>query len=248
MRISIISFKKDEDGGLFLNEAAMFAANHHQSNLLVLPGYITGTREGKKEIIQKIVDEAKISILAELAGMAKKRSNTYYFSPSAAPEGPFTQQFKSGKPANKKLVEKVEKLLDEFEQTRVVEANGKKIGVLLCGENNILQNSHKTNTGPKPRGTDKSWPFSAYDILVNPSHTIMGQWNLLHERFSYFSEGQKTLLYCTNNTNKSAWKSSLCIYQDSLPVIMGDMKLLADFATIQTKVEHNWRLITIDIP
>jgi hypothetical protein len=29
---------------------------------------------------------------------------------------------------------------------------------------------------------------------------------------------------------------------------MGDMKLLADFATIQTKVEHNWRLITIDIP
>ena len=44
----------------------------------------------------------------------------------------------------------------------------------LCGENNILQNR---NTGPKPRGADKSWPFSAYDILVNPSHTIMGQWN-----------------------------------------------------------------------
>lgn len=106
--------------------------------------------------------------------MPKKRSNTYYFSPSVDPEGPFTRQFKSGKTAKKKLVEK---LLDEFEKTRVVEANGKKIGVLLCGENNILQNSHKTNTGPKPRGTDKSWPFSAYDILVNPSHTIMGQRN-----------------------------------------------------------------------
>lgn len=245
MKISIISFKKNEERGLFLNEAAMFAANHHQSNLLVLPGYIPGTREGKKEIIQKIVDEAKISILAELAGMPKKGNNTYYFSPSADPEGPFIQQFKSGKTSNKKLVEKI---LDEFEQTRVVEANGKNIAVLLCGENNILQNSQRTNTGPKPRGTDKSWPFSAYDILVNPSHTIMGQWNLLHERFSYFSGGQKTLLYCTNNTNKSEWKSSLCIYQDSLPVIMGDMKLLADFATVQTKVDNNWRMITIDIP
>ncbi|UCH94813.1 MAG: hypothetical protein JSV88_31770 [Candidatus Aminicenantes bacterium] len=95
MKISIISVKKDEEGGLFLNEAAMFAANHHQSNLLVLPGYITRTREGKKEIIQKIVDEAKISILAELAGMPKKRSNTYYFSPSADPEGPFRQKLKT---------------------------------------------------------------------------------------------------------------------------------------------------------
>lgn len=245
MKISIISFKENEEGGLFLNEAAMFAANHHQSNLLVLPGYIPGTREGKQEIIQKIVDEAKISILAELAGMTKKKSNMYYFSPWADPEGPFIQHFESSNTANKKVVEK---LLDEFEQTRVVEANGKKIGVLLCGENNILQNSHKTNTGPKPRGTEKSWPFSAYDILVNPSHTIMGRWNPLHERFSYFSEGQKTLLYCTNNTNKASWKSSLCIYQNSLPVIMGDMKLLSDFATVQTKVENNWRMITIDIP
>ena|GEM_PF-3532307 len=248
MKISIISFKKNEERVLFLNETAIFAANHHQSNLLVLPGYIPGTREGKKEIIQKIVDETKISILAELSGTPKKESNTYYFSPAANPEGPFIQQFESSKTANKKLVELVEKLLDEFEQTRVVETNSKKIGILLCGENNILQNSHKTNTGPKPRGTDKSWPFSAYDILVNPSHTIMGQWNLLHERFSYFSKGQKTLLYCTNNTNKSAWKSSLCTYQNSLLVVMGDMKLPADFSIVQRKVENNWRMITIDIP
>jgi hypothetical protein len=107
-----------------------------------------------------------------------------------------------------------------------------------------VDNVRENRNEPQPRHPDIAWPF-VYDVLVNPAHTNMGQWNLHHKRFAYFSRDGRTFLYCTNNTHRS-WRTALCVYQDGKKVLMGDE--LAETGGMQIDGSKGWRLITIEIP
>ena len=131
-------------------------------------------------------------------------------------------------------------MLESDQRTVVIE--GKRINVLLCGENNILRNVRELGNAPQPRHDGIGWAFS-YDVLVNPAHSSMGQWNLLHERFAYFSQGGRTAIHCTNNTH-AAWGTAMCVYQDGRKLAMGDLKVGNE---LPHRMEPNWRLVTISI-
>lgn len=214
-------------------QEAVRIALEHGSDLLVLPGYSFG-HVVNMDATQEITNISNMAMLAEIGDF------TYYLQPHKAITQLLKQQFGTGDEARADLIENVSKALEDG--TRVVTIKGKRVGVLLCGENNIIRN--KNHSTPVLRNPDLSWPYHTYDALVNPSHTSMGQWNLLHKRFEFFSSGGRHLLYCTNNRWQS-WRTSLCVYRDGKLCTMGDFTVGTDL--LQTHIEPEWRLVTVTI-
>jgi hypothetical protein len=244
MRISIFTGKlNDPQCILAVKEAAGCAVKEFGSDFLVLPGYSFGQRHTNVNDVQQIADEIGLIIFAEVISEAQKIGNvSFCFIPRRDPKGPFKQLFTQGVNASLNAVRTV---ADSFSDgSRIINIHNKRIGILLCGENNILTNIQKRSNAPEPRH-GIAWPFSAYDVLINSSHTIMRQWNLLHKRFSYFSRANRTLLYCTNNDKTGAsWKSALCIYRNEDLLSMGDFKNVTD---VRTKKTENWRMATVEV-
>ncbi len=207
--------------------------------MLVLPGYSLGKGQDDPDTIQRFADTTGVYILAEAHNTAE-RQETYCFRPNQESVGPFVQRFYRGANATHARVQRV---AEEFKEgKRLIEVGDKTVGVLLCGENNFLTNVREKANEPQPRHREIAWPF-VYDVLVNPAHDSMGQWNLLHKRFAYFSHSGRTLLYCTNNTHRS-WRTGLCVYRDGKEIVMGD---LAETRGLQTHASKGWRLVTVEI-
>ncbi len=252
MRISLFARRlADARRTSHLKRAAAVAAQHGAA-MLVLPGWSMGQRAAKGKratrgktarslprsasarFLQQLADDSDVSILAEAGG-------TWCFVPGDETIGPFVQRFATSAEATRKIVaELTQRYLDGH---RSIHLEHTCVRVLLCGENNILRNAKAKGYAAEPRHPDLGWDLK-YDVLVNPAHTSMGQWNLLHRRFAYLSQGGRTALYCTNNTHAS-WRSALCVYRDGRLVTMGD---LAGAADLPHHAADAWRLVTVDVP
>lgn len=116
--------------------------------------------------------------------------------------------------------------------------SGIGIGILSCGENNILKNSQKhQNKKVYVRYHENEqislWKKSSIHMIFNGAHTIMGNWGKLDYRFKQLSEIYGLYLYSTNNTSSSWGKSALRIYSKG--------KLIADSSSVY-KNKHNIKL------
>jgi hypothetical protein len=236
-----------------VKEAASMAHYKHHSDLLIFPGNSMGNKKSRNAGIQKIADENKIAILA---GFKKK---IFLFRPKKSirqfPEQKFAYSSpnqdkepkkKGGEKKNEGLVtqRRVKRLIDFFSNgERIFKLGGKRIAVLLCGENNILCNVRGEKNAAHPR-YGIPWPLDKYDVLVNPTHTSMGHWNLLHRRFAYFSQKNRTVIYSANNTRSKSWKTSLCIYNNGKQRLMGDLE---NYSKECTHIEDKWRIVTTEV-
>jgi hypothetical protein len=252
MRISLFTRRlEDARKRSQLAEAAAAAAEHGAA-MVVLPGWSVGRRPGKgrrgaqskkrraaprgasARFLQQLADESGLSLLAEIR-------DTWCFVPEDEPIGPFVQRFATSAEATRRVVaELTEGYLDG---RRSIHLEHTCVRVLLCGESNVLRNVRDRDYAAGPRYPDLGWDLK-YDVLVNPAHTSMGQWHLLHRRLAYLSQGGRTALYCTNNTH-AAWRSALCVYRDGDLVTMGD---LAGAADLPHHIADAWRLVTVDVP
>jgi hypothetical protein len=241
MKISLFTGRyKDPKRKSHVQEASKVSAEHG-AQFLILPGYSLGPGQDDPAAIQRFADESGLHILAE-AHNTHQLQDTFCFRPNEEPLGPFIQYFHRGANATRDAIQQV---TEEFQEgKRLFKVEGKTIGVLLCGENNILRNVKNNNYEPRPRHRGLKWHF-VYDVLVNPAHDTMGEWHLLHKRFAYFSRGGRTLLYCTNNNRSSSWKISLCVYRDGRKVLMGDD--LTEAKDPPTKISDGWRLVTVEV-
>ncbi|MBW7989494.1 MAG: hypothetical protein FVQ84_05685 [Planctomycetes bacterium] len=244
MRISIFTGRDcDPKRIVAVKKAIVTASREYRANLLVLPGNSLGSGRNQDGILQELADKNKVSILAEVDRA------TSLFRPSKQPRQFCAQQF-AVSPSNKKHKDKrvtpckVRKLIELLNNgDRIFKLAGKRIAVLLCGENNILHNIRAEADVAHPRYNDIEWPFDVYDVLVNSTHTSMGHWNLLHKRFAYFSRGDRTAVHCTNNTHR-VWGTSLCVYQNGSRSVMGNLE---NYGMLPTHIENNWRMVTIEV-
>lgn len=234
MRISPFTGRMDDAQRVMSVQVAGETAEGHGASLLVLPGRSHKCANPSASNLQKIANEAGVSIIAEA-------TDTFRFRPREELLGPFTQRFIAGNKATHNQVEQVTRGVAEGQ--RIVEIEQKSVAVLLCGENNILRNVRERNNEPQPRYPDLGWPLN-YDVLANPTHSSMGQWNLLHKRFSFFSQSGRTALFCTNNKH-SSWRTSLCVYHDGKLVVMGDLDGADELPAY--RIEDAWRLVTIKV-
>jgi hypothetical protein len=250
MKISIFTGRAcDPQRPQAVKEAARIAHYEHRSDLLILPGDSEGNKKSRKADIQKTADENKIAILAEIS------ENTFLFRPNKSARRFPGQQFaysnanQDKKPKKKRKGKKKEALVTQREAgrlmdflkngERIFELGGKRIAVLLCGENNIL----KGRIDAKPRYRTTVWPFEHYDILINSAHTSWQRYWLLLPRLKYFSRESRMAIYCTNNTF-AKWKNSLCICENGNFRLMGDLENSPDELT---HIENNWRIVTVEV-
>ena len=241
MKVSLFTrrYKLDDAKVKSAVRSAVGVAAQHGAEMLVLPGYSMPDFSAQQvtdsmDLLQRFSDEYGVLTLAEVG-------NTFCFRPNEQPIGPFEQLFAQGAEVTHS---KAAELAEAFTGgRRIIEVGDRTVGVLLCGENNFFRNSRKKDYEPAARFPGIEWPFD-YDLLVNPAHTSMGQWNLLHKRFAYLSQAGRSLLYCTNNLH-SSWQTSLCAYQDSKKVLMGDFVTTSE---AHTYVQDDWRIATIEVP
>lgn len=137
MKISLFTGRyEDPQRKSHVSEASEVSAKHG-AQLLVLPGYSLGRGQDDPAAIQQFADAPGVHILAE-AHNTHELQDTFCFRPHQDPFGPFIQRFHQGVNATSDAVRRV---TEEFrEGSRLIKIEGKVIGVLLCGENNILRN------------------------------------------------------------------------------------------------------------
>jgi hypothetical protein len=210
--------------------------------------------------LQRLADACDISILAEVG-------DTYCFRPDRRRDGPFHQVFAYSKEGpNREIKEvatkdNVQEVISYFgnknpKQHRVIQVGGTHIGILLCGENLILR-------GGQPRFPKVDYgPLHAYDVLINPSHSIMTRFFTLPEKFEYFSRENRFAFYCTNcyferrRPCTDLWERTLLLYHNGERVEIGNLE---DHHTLPRPIQQdpnlgmvdgqkNWRLLTVEIP
>jgi hypothetical protein len=225
-------------------ESALKVASEHGASLLALPANTIGKGNPPPNQIpqitsdiQAMVDSTSISIIAELA-----EKDTRYFSPNSPVSNKMIQRFVDSEAANKNK-EQVAQVLEDFKSgNRIITLDNKRIGILLCGENNILRNVDHDN--PVPRYSDIEW-FWDYEVLINPAHTIMGEPHLIQKRLEYFSQGNRTAIHCTNDTTLSnKAKRAIYIYQDGKLIANGDLE---NYKHLPVHIEKTWRAVTVEV-
>lgn len=95
----------------------------------------------------------------------------------------------------------------------------REVGLLMCGENNVLANIQKEDNRVVVRHGRTAPILDGADVVFNGAHTLMGNWAKLNKRFEYLSVG-RVALYATNNSAGS-WCSAVRAYVDGRIVANG---------------------------
>ncbi|MGY2199455.1 hypothetical protein [Pseudomonas gingeri] len=94
--------------------------------------------------------------------------------------------------------------------------DGRQVSFILCGEINAFQ----------PDGTTKKGVELPFDILVNPAHSVMGRWNVLHPKLAALSK-KRVVIHVANNTKDR-------------PKLTTDVRIYANGEMVGSKEKHTY--------
>jgi hypothetical protein len=119
---------------------------------------------------------------------------------------------------------------------------GWDVGLLVCGENNVLANAQSRDNAVSVRGRPGARIFEGTHIVCNGAHTLMGNWGKLDRRFEFLSEGGGVALYATNADGRS-WARACRLYVDGRRIATGVDA--SGEVEIVTDVEDEFRAVSI---
>jgi hypothetical protein len=256
LRIAVVSLRwgsrRDEDRALTGAFAA--ARGDHEGPLLVL---LPGVGEHWSRGTDRIITAAKkhrVHVVFQ-AFSSDKRCCTYTFSPDGdLNEWVDGQLFGSSADVNRDT-RRIDQLLAECGPggQRTARLVGLDIGLLVCGENNVLVNEQANkNRCAGIRHYPGRGLLEHVDLILNGAHSIMGNWGKLNERFTWLSSGGRTVVYTTNN-DKKAWGSAIRVFHDGQRIADGvkvEAGSIAPFsAALLTDTQHDqFRIVVLNAP
>ena len=119
------------------------------------------------------------------------------------------QWFATSEEANINEKNLIEKYLIRLEKDRYFSVGGKRVRLVICGENNVLRNKQSRGNAVCFRLDDKKSRVKLESILndthifINPAHTPMGNLGKMKKRWKYLSEHGRVLLFVTNECVKT---------------------------------------------
>lgn len=258
MKVAIFSGRLNSQRIKSIKEAANLARSE-DADLLILPGHSfneLGTDSNSDYSPQHLSGEYSIPVLAEthrtvqnnqILGkpngkeFQKGNSNglsfpwqTHLFFPDGRTSGPMHQKFATSAQATMSAVESLNNEINSG--IRDFCLVGIPFRVLLCGELNFL-----TNSGPEQRVSSRYNTAISLDyrVLLNPTHTNMGNLGKMYRRFEFLSQDNKIYIMTTNCMTKCFGKSCFYIAMDGKVTHKGeDLKGNSE----------NWRMAFLDIP
>jgi hypothetical protein len=111
--------------------------------------------------------------------------------------------------------DRVQQLLDECRpgESRTFNVAGIPIGLLVCGENNVLCNAQSDGNRVSVRHGLADSLLDHVPVILNGAHTRMGNWGKLERRFEFLSRGARLVFYVTNK-DRGSWQSCVRVYFD----------------------------------
>jgi hypothetical protein len=166
--------------------------------------------------------------------------DTYWFNPHQPLSSPMTQTLFKGKHRSSEpdLVADFQEALDTG--NRSFKFGGLDILVMLCGEQNILE---VPNTFQPMFPDTFRWLWD-YNLLVNPTHDSMGQWNRVAPRLQLLSRDNRVVIHTANNLRKSSWGTAIRVYRNGELLLDGNFDNRDD---LDKQIEDHWRLVTIEV-
>jgi hypothetical protein len=165
--------------------------------------------------------------------------------------------------------EAVQKLANDCNMTgiRVVHLGGVTLGVLICGENNIIANRQDNKNEAYVRHGIAPNLFRDVRLIFNGAHSKMGEWGKLDRRFEFLSAEKRWFFFAANNVGRTWGSSTLRVYYNGQKVatsagldnrnatnggkswnvtLSGQRHPIC--ATIASSNDDRCKLLTLDIP
>lgn len=125
---------------------------------------------------------------------------------------------------------------------------GRMVGILVCGENNVLRNRQSGGNAVSVRHHAGAELFEHAHIVCNGAHTVMGNWGKLERRFEYLSRRGRCALYATNCDARS-WRRACRAYVNRQRVATGEgAESSAASARIIKDALDTFRAVVLDLP
>lgn len=172
-------------------EILAFLANATAA-LVLLPGRSQNTPSPEK--VQSAICSG-VSVFVE--GKGKKKEATPYLVTSSKLM-PMPRQIFSERPTAQQIDDLVACL-----PSRTFAIGSRMVTFFICGELIAFN----------PDGSVKHGRQLSYDILANPSHTIMGHWNHLGKKLSSLSRHSAAMYVTNNDRNHSGITTDVRIYK-----------------------------------
>lgn len=126
--------------------------------------------------------------------------------------------------------EKCERFLNDLRNHRMIMVNGKKVLVMLCGENNVVINKapYSTDYHVEFRLKDEKLKRSFEDILkqadivINPTHSLNSRLGLYYQRAEYFSKN--AVFCCVANNDNLHVESLQLVYRNAKRVSLPEAR------------------------
>lgn len=170
-------------------------------------------------LVSEVLDEHNASGLFEAFDESGHKAYRAHDAKKGLVDVALIQSFTTSKNA---IRETVETLVDQSQQggQRTVNVGGIPVGLLICGENNVLANRQSEDNKVHMRHKVPGTLFGHVPIIFNGAHTTMGNWGKLEKRFQHLSTKKRLCFYATNCENEGWGRSSLRAYYNG--------KLIAD--------------------
>jgi len=223
MKILCISFKeRSRVDRKILIEQIFRIAKSENIDLVILPGNVINEYRIRKDETwaSKFADKNDINIIYEKIRTGKDQDNYFTLYSNYGNKATGIQKFAKSSQVNNPKNILYKSLINEIDQgKRSITVDNIIFGIIICGENNILKNIQSTNNIVKWRHhSPKNWNAN---VILNPSHTTMGNWNKLNNRFKYLSKKYGYSIYLTNSSKKHFGVTSLRIYKNGKEIING---------------------------
>lgn len=106
---------------------------------------------------------------------------------------------------------------------RTIALGGVRVGLLCCGENNVLRNAQADGNRVSIRHYPGARILDHVPVVFNGAHSNMGNWGKLDKRFEFLSQGGRLSLYATNNgADRPSWRSALRAWHDGRKLADGE--------------------------
>jgi hypothetical protein len=209
MKIATVTYSKGLAYGLVKMtkvQAVTEILNNVEADFILFPGHSLNSLKDLEKVAQNIT--APVNALLEVKEMyvfGAKRFNNLFMARNGVVRNMHTSQLFSTSSEIQGNRELAEWLLTDLEQRRGFSIIGKRFLVLDCGENNILRNVRSDGNRARFRFDDDkelATRFEAVinntDIVLNPTHTALGELGVMTKRMAWLSENERYYFTTTN--------------------------------------------------
>jgi hypothetical protein len=175
------------------------------TDLVLFSGWTLRDKAELEEVVRRTAGTTQTVILEVGFGLKAKDASEGYYVISPKKDGPtaLKQEFATSDDVNGER-DRINSYLDKLEKERCFNISGRKMRLIICGENSVLRNIQSQGNAVACRIDDEGSRrrldaiLRDTDVFLNPSHTPPGNLHKMQKRWEFLSTDGRAALFVTN--------------------------------------------------